>query len=409
MVILMSDYSFATDVLTSRTFFPMTNVIQPYSWGSRHSLKALFNISNPECAPQAELWMGTHPNGGSTISLCGQSTLLYDVISQDPELFLNPTIAQKFGELPFLFKVLAAEKALSIQVHPNKAQAEKGFLEEEKLAIPIDDKKRNYKDANHKPELIYALTDYQAMNGFRPIEEILHFFTLLDIPELRHLVNGLVTEPNKDGLKQFFSSLLSLRGEQKEMSLVMLMVYASLSEDPTFKLIEELEKEYPNDLGLFAPLMLNVVTLSPGQAMYLDAQTPHAYIRGTGLEIMANSDNVLRAGLTSKHIDVDELVSCTRFDEFPADKLIIEPSEENGALHFPIPVSDFKFSILLSSHMREVVSAGAEILLPLDNHLVLMHENGETCSVAKGQSVFIPAFAKRYVLISSGRVARAYC
>ncbi|MEF1306498.1 mannose-6-phosphate isomerase, class I, partial [Vibrio owensii] len=199
----------------------------------------------------------------------------------------------------------------SIQVHPNKQQAELGFALEEKQGIPLTAANRNYKDPNHKPELVYALTEYQAMNGFRPTSEIISFFSELAIPELQGLVDDLIANQTPTGLATFFSGLLSLEGEQKEMALTVLLAQARITDLPLFNLILELEKQYPGDIGLFAPLMLNVITLQPGDAMFLDAETPHAYLKGTGLEIMANSDNVLRAGLTPKYMDVKELVACT--------------------------------------------------------------------------------------------------
>lgn len=408
MVTPMSDFSISNDSLIRHVFYPMTNVIQSYAWGSRSSFQQLFGLSNQNDEPQAEIWMGAHPNGCSIVSTEGKETKLSSLISQNLSLFLSDKIAARFGELPYLFKVLAAEKALSIQVHPNKVQAERGFAREEQQGIPRSAGNRNYKDPNHKPELVYALTDYVAMNGFRPISEILAHFNYLDIPELHSLVSDLAGDQTSNGLASFFTGLLSLQGEQKEVALMMLMMKAKLSPTPLFNLICELEQQYPGDVGLFAPLILNVIELKPGQAMYLDAETPHAYIRGTGLEIMANSDNVLRAGLTPKFMDVKELVSCTQFNEKPVDRLLLQPIEQDGVMVYPIPVEDFKFAILKDSYQRMVKTEGAEILLPLDSAMTLTHQCGETCVIDKGQSVFIPAYANHYTIDCVGRVARAY-
>lgn len=389
-------------------FYLMNNAIQNYAWGSKTSVNQLFGIENPTGEPQAEVWMGAHCNGCSTVMLNGEETKLSTLINQDMSAILSEPIATRFGELPYLFKILAAENALSIQVHPNKQQAEAGFAREEQSSIPLTAANRNYKDPNHKPELVYALTQYKAMNGFRPISEIISFFSEMAIPELQGLVDDLIAEQTPTGLAHFFSGLLSLEGEQKEMALTVLLAQARITDLPLFNLILELEKQYPDDIGLFGPLLLNVITLEPGQAMYLDAETPHAYIHGTGLEIMANSDNVLRAGLTPKYMDVEELVACTRFNEMPFDRLLLEPNVNNGMLEYPIPVDDFKFAIIPKSDKRDLEVLTAEILLPLDSTLVLTHENGETCIVEKGQSVFIPAYSKRYTLDCQGRVARAY-
>ncbi|WP_367990045.1 mannose-6-phosphate isomerase, class I [Vibrio sp. NTOU-M3] len=394
---------------THPVFYPMTNVIQNYAWGSTSSLTQLFDVPNSDNQPQAEIWMGAHPNGCSTIESDGELTLLSSLIASDKTCFLNPEIAEKFGELPYLFKVLAADKALSIQVHPNKQQAEHGFQLEERLGVALNASNRNYKDPNHKPELVYALTPYQAMNGFRAIKEIVKHFTALDITILAPLVNSLQQSADEQGLKHFFNGLLSLPQEQKQSATAALMQYAAQHEEAPFPLILALEKQYPGDIGLFAPLLLNVITLEPGEAMFLDAETPHAYIKGTGLEIMANSDNVLRAGLTPKYMDVDELVACTRFEEKPFEQLRLQPTSEHGIEEYPIPVDDFRFAIIRDSIQRTLHLNSAEILLPIDAPMVLNHANGERCTVAKGQSVFIPACTEHYQLTCSGRVARAYC
>ena len=405
----MSDIPIAHEPVSNPVFYPMTNVIQNYAWGSPSSFAQLFGIVNQTGEPQAEIWMGAHPNGCSTVcAKNGEPTKLSTLIAQNINAFLSEKIATRFGELPYLFKVLAAEKALSIQVHPNKSQAENGYALEEQLAIAQSAGNRNYKDANHKPELVYALTQYHAMNGFRSVKEIIENFAHLAIAELKSLVDELKINQSSSGLSLFFSSLLSLEGEQKERALTALLAQAHLSTEPVLALILELEKQYPGDIGLFAPLMLNVITLQPGQAMFLDAQTPHAYLKGTGLEIMANSDNVLRAGLTPKYMDIDELVSCTRFDETPLESLLLNPVEQDDMLEYPIPVDDFKFAIIANSKQRQIHTESAEILLPLDEAMVLTHANGSSCLIEKGQSVFIPAYANNYTMDCEGRVARAY-
>ncbi|WP_114767640.1 mannose-6-phosphate isomerase, class I [Vibrio rhodolitus] len=404
----MSDFRTDNNANLHPVFFPMTNVIQNYAWGSTTSVNQLFGIENPSAEPQAEVWMGAHPNGCSMVESLGTTTKLSELIGSDMNAFLSEKVAKRFGELPYLFKILAAEKALSIQVHPNKQQAEAGFAREEQQGIELSAANRNYKDPNHKPELVYALTSYQAMNGFRATEEIIANFTRLDIPELATLLASLVANQTVQGLSDFFSGLLSLQGEEKDKALAALLTYANNSQDPLMALIVELETQYPGDIGLFVPLTLNIITLEPGQAMFLDAETPHAYIKGTGLEIMANSDNVLRAGLTPKYMDIEELVACTIFKEKPFDTLLLEPNVNDEVLEYPIPVEDFKFAIIPSSTARTIEIDSAEILLPLDGTMTLTHSNGQRCVIEKGQSVFIPAYAEHYTLECQGRVARAY-
>lgn len=390
-------------------FFPMENVIQNYAWGSKSSLCELFGIANDNDEPQAEIWMGAHSNGCSKVKIKGVETLLSELIQANKNEILGDRVSRNYGELPFLFKVLCAGNALSIQVHPNKAQAELGFKNEELLNIPLNAFDRNFKDPNHKPELVYALTEYQAMNGFRSIEQIKNNFELLAIPELLELLDILRGNPNSEGLKAFFSGLLSLEGEKKEMALLELITHAQLSKAPVFGLIMELNSQYPRDIGLFAPLILNVITLKPGEAMYLDAETPHAYLKGTGLEVMANSDNVLRAGLTPKYIDVSELVSCTVFKEKPFESLLLEPIPNNGIDEYCVPVSDFKFAVISNSSSKVVHVDSAEVLFAIDDTAVITHSDGDSCVIKKGESVFVPAYAKNYTVSCKGRVARAYC
>ena len=393
----------------SQCFFPMENIIQDYIWGSRTSISKLLGIHNPDNAHQAEIWMGAHPNGCSKIKVDGETQLLSDFINQDKAAVLTAATEAQFGELPYLFKVLAAGEALSVQVHPSKAQAEAGFAKEEAAGIPRNAANRNYKDPNHKPELVYALTPYQAMNGFREFDQTIALFKQVNISVIASLVAAFAAAPNSKGLETFFSAILSLQGEAKVAAVSELLAYATANkEDELFALILELAEQHPGDIGLFTPLMLNVITLQPGEAMFLYACTPHAYLKGTGLEIMANSDNVLRAGLTPKYIDVKELVSCTKFDAIPFDTLQFTPEEKQGGLYYAIPVDDFKFALFESVTDLTLSSQSAEILLALDSDVTLTHQSGEKVTINKGQSVFIPAYAGQYQLTAKGRVARAF-
>lgn len=205
--------------LPEAVFFPMTNPIQNYAWGSKTALQQLFELENPNDDPQAELWMGAHPNGCSGIAINGKIVQLSDFIAQNPNLILGEYTARQFGELPYLFKILAAEKALSIQVHPNKQQAERGFAQEEQLGIALTAAQRNYKDPNHKPELVYALTEYQAMNGFRANQEILNYFIELSIDEIQPLVNVFQSNPTEQGLRDFSQGYSHYREKPKTVRL----------------------------------------------------------------------------------------------------------------------------------------------------------------------------------------------
>ncbi|BBU05512.1 MULTISPECIES: mannose-6-phosphate isomerase, class I [Aeromonas] len=388
------------------SFLLMQNPIQGYDWGSHDSLTTLFGIPNPQGKPQAELWMGAHPNGCSEVTLAGESVKLSSLIDANPVAMLGEATQARFGSLPFLFKVLCAEQALSIQVHPSKAQAEAGFAKEEAAGIDIKASNRNYKDPNHKPELVFALTRYQAMNGFRAIPAILALFDRMALPALADLTAALRQSQDEAGLQHFFHQLLILSGERKDEALAGLLAYAAAHQDEeTFALITSLATQYPGDVGLFSPLLLNVVTLQPGQAMFLDACTPHAYVRGTGLEIMANSDNVLRAGLTPKYIDVAELLDCTRCLPKPDDQILLAPRCDGAVQHFDVPVPDFTFSVYPAGK-QDLTTASAEILFAIDG-TVILKQGEQSLRLEKGQSAFIPAATGSYQLLAEGRVARA--
>ena len=388
------------------SFLLMQNPIQGYDWGSHDALTTLFGIPNPAGKPQAELWMGAHPNGCSEVVLAGDVQKLSTLINSAPAAVWGEAPQARFATLPFLFKVLCAEKALSIQVHPSKAQAEAGFAREEAAGIDIKASNRNYKDPNHKPELVFALTPYQAMNGFRAIPAILALFERVKLATIADLVAALAANQNEAGLQHFFHQLLILTGPRKEDALAGLLAYAAAHQDEeTFALVTSLAAQYPGDVGLFSPLLLNVVTLQPGQAMYLDACTPHAYVRGTGLEIMANSDNVLRAGLTPKYIDVAELLDCTRCLAKPDDQILLSPRMEGAVQHYDVPVPDFTFSVYPAGE-HALTTASAEILFAIDG-TVILQQGKQSLRLEKGQSAFIPATTGSYQLLAEGRVARA--
>lgn len=388
-------------------FALMTNPIQNYAWGSVDAINQLFNIPNPKQEPQAEIWMGAHPNGCSEVLVDGKKIRLDDWIATNPEAILGSKTQHDFGSLPYLFKVLAANQALSVQVHPSKAAAEEGFERENKAGIDLKAANRNYRDPNHKPELVYAITHYQAMNGFREYQDIIALFEAVNASVLAPLVDAFKQHPNEAGLTVFFTAILSLNDEVKAKALVDLLAFAQATKETELgALLLSLNEQYPNDVGLFAPLMLHVLTLKPGEAMYLDACTPHAYIRGTGLEIMANSDNVLRAGLTPKYMDVPELVTNTICKPKPSESLLLAPQMNANASHYDIPVPDFNFSVYQGDALISCESA--EIIFAIDADVTLTHESGERLTFSKGQSAFIPFASGHYQVKTDGRIARAY-
>jgi len=277
--------------------YKMKNLIQDYAWGSVSDIPGLLGYINSEQKPQAELWMGSHKRGESRLLLENEELSLLELINNNKNNILSEKIAAEYGDLPFLFKVLAAGSPLSIQVHPDKKQAEEGFARENRNAIPLDAFNRNYKDDNHKPEIICALTPFWAMRGFRTIDRIIDNFRMVDLPSFRTELEQFAVNRGSEGLKSFFSSIMDLEGDKKSTFISELTEAAAKIDNDTFKWVLRLRDFYPEDAAIAAPLYLNLVKLEPGDALYLDAGELHAYLGGMGMELMASSDNVLRGGL----------------------------------------------------------------------------------------------------------------
>ncbi|MCP1627930.1 mannose-6-phosphate isomerase [Citrobacter amalonaticus] len=385
----------------------LINSVQNYAWGSKTALTELYGLANPQQLPMAELWMGAHPKSSSRIEdASGQIVSLRDVIDGNQSALLGDAVAQRFGELPFLFKVLCAAQPLSIQVHPNKRNSEIGFAKENAAGIPMDAAERNYKDPNHKPELVFALTPFLAMNAFREFSEIVSL--LQPVAGAHTAIAHFLEQPNAERLSQLFAGLLSMQGEEKSRALAILKAALETQQGEPWQTIRLIAEFYPDDSGLFSPLLLNVVKLNPGDAMFLFAETPHAYLQGVALEVMANSDNVLRAGLTPKYIDIPELVANVKFDAKPANQLLTTPVKHGAELDFPIPVDDFAFSLHdLSTQETAIEQHSAAILFCVEGEAVL--SKGEQRLVLKpGESAFISAEESPVSVSGVGRVARVY-
>lgn len=385
----------------------LINSVQNYAWGSKTALTDLYGIANPDQLPMAELWMGAHPKSSSKIiDRDGTVRSLRDLIDADKTSLLGADVAARFGELPFLFKVLCADNPLSIQVHPNKTASEEGFAKENAAGIPLDAAERNYKDPNHKPELVFALTPFLAMNAFREFNEIVDL--LQPVAEAHPAIGLFLQTPDAAHLSQLFASLLNMQGEEKAHALRVLETALARQQGEPWETIRFIARFYPDDSGLFSPLLLNVVKLSPGEAMFLFAETPHAYLQGVALEVMANSDNVLRAGLTPKYIDIPELVANVKFTPKPAAELLTQPTRHGAELDFPIPVADFAFSLHdLSPDAVEIAQQSAAILFCVDGEAVV-EKAQQRLVLQAGESAFIAANESPVTLSGKGRVARVY-
>ncbi|MFH7826136.1 mannose-6-phosphate isomerase [Kluyvera chengduensis] len=385
----------------------LINSVQNYAWGSKTALTELYGMANPDGLPMAELWMGAHPKSSSKITDShGTVQSLRDVIDADKTALLGANVANRFGELPYLFKVLCAAQPLSIQVHPSKKAAEAGFAKENAAGIPLDAAERNYKDPNHKPELVFALTPFLAMNAFREFAEIA---TLLQpVAAANPLIGKFIAQPDGERLSALFAGLLNMQGDEKAQALKVLRTALETQQGLAWDAIRLIAEFYPDDSGLFSPLLLNIVQLNPGDAMFLYAETPHAYLRGTGLEVMANSDNVLRAGLTPKYIDIPELVANVKFTAKPANELLTQPVLRGDEMDFPIPVEDFAFSLhALGDNAATLTQDGAAILFCVDGESVLS-KNDQRLVLKPGESAFVAANESPIQVSGNGRLARVY-
>lgn len=379
----------------------MSNPVQEYAWGSRSFIPEMLGKVSPAPNPQAEIWMGAHLKSPSRIESDGRWLSLADAIQKDPVGILGKRTARKFSNaLPFLFKILAVERPLSVQVHPNQNQAVHGFERENRLGIPLNAPQRNYRDKNHKPELLCSLTPFQALVGFRRSDDILASFQRIGIRSLPGPLEALFEKTSHEGLKRSFSSLMSMNKKDRIQCIAEIIAFCEKTgSDPNCRCVLELHDEYPNDVGVLSPFLLNFVKLNPGEAIFLPPGVPHAYLKGAGVELMANSDNVIRGGLTPKHVDVPALLRVIDWDAKPSP--ILRPSpEKTGERFYPSSAVEFRLSTIKvdpqntyqSSRLRSV-----EILFNVKGDARITDLTaGNRLLLSGGTSVIIPASAGPY-------------
>ncbi|MGW2679822.1 mannose-6-phosphate isomerase, class I [Streptomyces sp. NPDC001436] len=378
----------------------LTNTIRPYAWGSTTLIPALLG-AEPTGEPQAEMWMGAHPGAPSRLDRGAGETTLAAVIAADPEGELGAATVAKFGPgLPFLLKLLAAGAPLSLQVHPDLAQAQEGFADEERRGVPVDAPHRNYKDANHKPEMICALTPFDGLCGFRPPLEAAALLEGLGVDSLKPYADLLRAHPEDAALREVLTAVLT--ADRAEMTHTVAETAAAAERlGGPYTPYATLVHEFPGDPGVIAAMLLNHVRLQPGEAMFLGAGVPHAYLDGLGVELLANSDNVLRAGLTPKHVDVPELLKVAVFE--PSAPGILRP-EGDGEEVYEAPIDEFRLSRFV------LAPGGAPRPLPDTAPQILLCTAGAPrageLALAPGESVFVPA-GEKVELSGSGTVFRA--
>jgi mannose-6-phosphate isomerase len=390
----------------TKKIYKLEGRIQHYAWGGHEFLPDLLQVPNAAKKPFAEYWMGAHVNAPSMITISDdEKTPLNELIAVEPALMLGEAVAKVFGRLPYLFKILDVKDMLSIQVHPSKKDAIKGYEEENARDISKDDPKRNYKDDNHKPELMYALSDFWLLHGFKTPEKLQKIFS--EVPELAFL-RSIFQKKGYDGLYRHVMEM-----EQAEVNKILQPLL-----DRIIPLYEKgmLRRNDENfwaaraaitfnepgkiDRGIFSIYIFNLVNLKPGEAIFQDAGLPHAYLEGQNVEIMANSDNVLRGGLTPKHIDVQELMKHVKCEPLVPAIILGIPSGNNGEQVFLTPAADFELRAirLNSGELTQLQVATTDIFIVYsgaikvtDGTNKLGRDSGECFVTVSGANISIAA------------------
>jgi mannose-6-phosphate isomerase len=371
-------------------------VTQPYAWGSHTVIAELQGRPAPTVKPEAELWMGAHPSAPSGVERAGARTTLDAVIAADPAGELGAECAARFGgRLPFLLKVLAARTALSIQVHPSREQAEAGYLAENERGLALGDKSRNYVDDWPKPEILCALTPFEVLAGMRTAADAAALLRALDVTELAPLATELARGPGTTALSRSLATILTwpAAGRGAFVNAVVAACQRVAAGGGEYAAAcaaaARLAGEHPGDLGIVASLLLRHAVLQPGEAVFLPAGGLHAYLHGAGVELLANSDNVVRAGLTAKHIDVPELLKLTD----PAVGVpVVEPRPLGGGVSvYDSPAPEFRL-YRAEPGPGEVTlpGSGARIVLCVDGAATLRAKTG-ALKVGRGESCYLSA------------------
>jgi mannose-6-phosphate isomerase len=382
----------------------LRNTIQRYPWGSRTTLARLQGRPYPSEQHEAEMWMGTHPAAASmVVGQDGKLESLGMLVASAAKEILGEGAAARFSpRLPFLFKVLAAERPLSLQVHPDQRQAEAGFARETAAGVPLDSPRRSYVDTSHKPELVCALSPFHALHGFRSPAEILERLLPLEIEELTRPLAALAARPDAAGLASFFAGLLRADPERRRALTAQARQAASRRrEQAPYAWLVRLGEEHDGDPTILAPLLLNLVSLAPGEALYTPPGTLHCYLEGDAIEVMACSDNVLRAGLTGKHVDSEELLSITCFEPSAIAKVLPQP---NGAAErfYRSPAEEFQLSSLhldAGTVYESALARNVEILICTHGDVaVTTTDERAPQKLSGGESMLVPAGLPRYRL-----------
>ena len=380
--------------MKTKKIFRIEGKVQHYDWGGKSFIPNLISEKNPSNITYAEYWLGAHTKAPSMVKVQKENISLDVFLNQNLRENLGLKVLNDFGKLPYLFKVLDVHKMLSIQVHPTIEAAKKGFELENKKGIPLTANNRNYKDKNHKPEIMVALSDFWLLHGFLEREKLIK--NLNDTKELNFLLKTFLEK----GYLGLYKKVMEFTQEEVNTILKPLLerIYNKF-------LKNELEKSTPEywaakslahkdvqnlDKGIFSIYFFNILNLSVGEAIFQDAGVPHAYLEGKNMELMANSDNVLRGGLTSKHIDVEELLKNTKFEETIPVILYGVEDKTNSEIIYKTKAKDFELSKieLLATSIHTSISNSVEILIVIKGSAIVI-QNEDFLYLEQGQSILI--------------------
>ena len=377
--------------------------IRNYAWGSRTAIAEFTGRPAPAPHPEAELWLGAHPGDPAMLETPEGDTSLLEAIAADPDGQLGPSVSDRFdGALPFLVKVLAADEPLSLQAHPSAAQALEGYRAEDRQGVPLSSPERNYRDRSHKPELCLALGDFEALVGFRPAARSVELMRALEVPRLEPYIALLAGQSDAAGLRALFTTWITAPQSDLDELIPAVLEGAvgyirSGAEEfaAESRTILELGERYPGDAGVLAALLLNRISLKPGEAVFLPAGNLHSYLHGMAMETMANSDNVLRGGLTPKHVDVPELLRVLDFTPVPDPR--VGTRRDGIEMVYETSAEEFAASMLTldGENLGHEVDAparhdGPQILVCTSGSVTVRSKSGEV-RMERGMAAWVAA------------------
>ncbi len=396
---------------------PLVSTVQRYDWGDLEAIPRLLG-HDPDGAPYAELWLGAHPSAPSVVTVDDGGVPLDVLVRSAPAEAVGARVSDLFGpRLPYLLKVLAARKALSLQVHPKPHAARAGFNRENRAGLPQGSPQRSFHDNQHKPEMVVALSQFEGLAGFRSPRTILSLLDGLDGALVGEVRDVLRADRTSGGIRSAFTRLLTARAESAYATDIKLTVEsvrervtAGSPYDRADRTVLDLALQHPADPAVIISLMLNRVTLEPGEATFIPSGVVHAYLSGLAVEVMASSDNVLRAGLTTKLVDERALLECATFEPGPPITPTITTAGTRGQVQtYRAPVSEFALTLadVDASGPVSLAADGPRIMLVLDGQVTLHWSGGEQ-TVGCGASVFVPHAAGDVKVSGAGHVVSAW-